>query len=111
MVSQAVFRKYASGFAEVTEEPHFKKASFLVRKKIFTTLDTRYNKVCVKLTEADQAAFTAMAPETIYAVPDKWGKMGWTYLDLGKITKPQLKAILTAAYCTVAPKVLGKQYF
>lgn len=110
MISLAQFREMAGAFDEVTEEPHFDKTSFRIRKKIFTTLDTRHHRACVKLTEVDQSIFTSSDPKMIYAVPDKWGKMGWTYVELKKVNKKMLSALLTTAYCTVAPKTLAKKY-
>jgi hypothetical protein len=46
----------------------------------------------------------------IYAIPNKWGKLGWTYVELKKVNKEIAKDILTTAYCTVAPKALAKKY-
>ena len=110
MISISVFRKLALSFVEVEELPHFEKSSFRVRKKIFTTLDTQHQRACVKLTEIDQSIYCAIDPAMIHSVPNKWGKMGWTYVELGKVNKEIAKDILTTAYCTVAPKVLAEKY-
>lgn len=42
MVSIDTLRKLALSFPEVTEEPHFEKTSFRVKKKIFATYDGRF---------------------------------------------------------------------
>ena len=41
MVSIDTFRKLALSFPEATEEPHFEKTSFRVKKKIFATYDDK----------------------------------------------------------------------
>ncbi|HLF62539.1 MAG TPA: MmcQ/YjbR family DNA-binding protein [Saprospiraceae bacterium] len=110
MISIEVFRKLALSFAEVEELPHFEKTSFRVRKKIFSTLDTQHNRACMKLTEIDQSIYCAIDPAMIHMVPNKWGKQGWTFVELGKVNKEILTDILTTAYCTVAPKALVSKY-
>lgn len=41
MVTIDSFRKTALSFAETSEQPHFKKTSFRVGKKIFATYDEK----------------------------------------------------------------------
>jgi hypothetical protein len=40
----------------------------------------------------------------VYAVPNKWGKQGWTFVDLKKVRKNLLKEILFTAFSIVAKK-------
>ena len=54
MVTISVARKIALSFPEVTEEPHFEKISFRVKKKIFATYDDKNKRTCIKLSETDQ---------------------------------------------------------
>lgn len=96
-------------FPEATEEPHFEKISFRVRKKIFVTYDAKKNQASLKFSEPDQDVFSLMGKEAIYAVPNKWGKQGWTIIDLERVEEELLKDALIAAYCEVAPKKLSKQ--
>lgn len=58
MVSIDTFRKLALSFPETTEEPHFEKTSFRVRKKIFATYDDESKRATIKLTEIDQDTFS-----------------------------------------------------
>lgn len=44
MVTIDSFRKLALSFPEATEEPHFEKTSFRVKKKIFATFDEAKNR-------------------------------------------------------------------
>ena len=107
MISKETFRKLALSFPEVTEEPHFEKTSFRVKKKIFATYDGANNRACLKLSEINQSVFTQASQVAIYIEPNTWGKQGWTYVDLKKISKALFTEALTAAYCDVAPKKLA----
>ena len=110
MVTIAEFRKQALSFPETTEQPHFEKTSFRVRKKIFATLDEKENRATLKLNEIDQDVFTKVASEAVSRVPNKWGKQGWTFVHLGKVRPEILTDVLTTAYCEVAPKRLSELF-
>lgn len=108
MITVKTLRNLALTFPESTEEPHFEKTSFRVRKRIFATYDEKHNRACVKLSEVDQDVFSAVNHEIIYPVGNKWGKQGWTLIEMKKINKPLFVEILTAAYCEVAPIKLSQ---
>jgi hypothetical protein len=99
----------ALSFPETNEEPHFEKTSFRVRKKIFATYDETKNRACLKLTEADQDIFSLAAPGIIYPVDNKWGKQGWTLVELAKVRKKLFSDALISAYKAVAPPKLVEQ--
>lgn len=109
MVSIDTFRKLALSFPEATEEPHFEKTSFRVNKKIFATYDEVKNRACIKLSEIDQNVFSSADKTIIYPVDNKWGKQGWTLIELKKVHKDLFVDALTCAYCEVAPKKLAGQ--
>lgn len=92
---------------EVEEAPHFDKISFRVRKKIFATVDVSNKRVCMKLSDVDQYVFSTKDKPVIYPVPNKWGKLGWTCFELGKVNKNLCMDALQTAYCEVAPKSLA----
>lgn len=110
MISNNAFCKLLLSFAEVTEEPHFEKRSFRIKKKIIATLDEVHHTACVKLTANDQSVYCLIDETVIWAVPNKWGLQGWTNINLKKIKKDLLQDVVTTAYCTVAPKALAQQY-
>lgn len=110
MVSIAEYIALASAFESSSEEPHFEKTSFRINKKIYTTLDISNRRACVKLSEIDQSAFGAYDSSIIYPIPNKWGKMGWTFIELDKVNQEVLKDALICAYCEVAPKKLAEKY-
>ena len=103
-------KKMALSFPEATELPHFENLSFRVKHKIFATFSSTNYLVCVKLTDIDQSSFCAIDHKVMYPVPNKWGKIGWTFIDLKKVKQEMLLDALTTAYCTVAPKKLSKPY-
>jgi predicted DNA-binding protein (MmcQ/YjbR family) len=106
MISSETFRQIALSFPEVSEQPHFEKPSFRVGNKIFATLDMKKNQACIKLSEMDQYVFSTKDKSIIFPVPNKWGKQGWTYVNLEKVPKDMFVDALTTAYCEVAPKKL-----
>lgn len=108
MATFGTLEKIALTFPEVTIEPHFEKISFRVKKKIFATYDEKNNRAIIKLAKTEQDDFSSLSPN-IYQVDNKWGKQGWTFVELGQINEDLLKRTLTAAYCEVAPKKLSQQ--
>ncbi len=109
MVSIGTFRELALSFPETTEEPHFEKKSFRVRKKIFATYDDRNKMASLKLSEIDQHTFTSIGKGAIYPVNNKWGKQGWTLIEMRHVRKSLFVDALTTAYCEVAPRKLADQ--
>ncbi|MEO7991725.1 MAG: MmcQ/YjbR family DNA-binding protein [Chryseolinea sp.] len=109
MVNIDTFRKLALSFPEATEEPHFEKTSFRVKKKIFATYDDIKKRACIKLSEIDQDVFSSADKTIIFPVDNKWGKQGWTLIEMSKINKTLFVDALTTAYCEVAPKKLVDQ--
>jgi hypothetical protein len=97
MVDIETFRQWALSFPEATEQLHFNRPSFKI-KKIFATLDLKNNRACLMLSEIDQSVFCAIDQSVIYPIPNKWGKQGATYVDLKKVRKDVLKDALKHAY-------------
>lgn len=99
MVTESAFRKMALSFGEVTEAPHFKMAAFLAKgKKIFVTYDSKRRRACLKLSPEQQDLFSLFDPSIVYAVPNAWGKMGWTFFDLKKVRTEVIRDALAAAH-------------
>lgn len=107
MITFDTLRELALSFPEATEEPHFEKISFRVKKKIFATYDDKQKRVTVKLSEIDQDVFSSADKVAIYPVENKWGKQGWTIIEMDSINEDLFIDVLTTAYCEVAPKKLS----
>jgi predicted DNA-binding protein (MmcQ/YjbR family) len=106
MVNIKTFRTLALSFPETSEQLHFEKTSFRVGKKIFASYDDKNKRACIKLSEIDQHVFSLYNKEIIYAVPNKWGKQGWTFIALKTIPKAIFIYAIKMAYNEVAPKNL-----
>lgn len=104
MVSFEKFRELALSFPGSEELPHFEKASFRVKKKIFATLNVAENRACLKFNEIDQSVFCGIDKAVIYPVPNKWGKQGWTLVDLNKVNEDVLMDAISTSYNEVAVK-------
>lgn len=107
MIPFEAFKQLALSLPQVTEEPHFEKTSFRVNKKIFATYDSSVNRATVKLSAIDQDVFVVAGKQAIYAVDNKWGKQGWTIIELSFVHPDLCADALTTAYCSVAPKPLA----
>ena len=110
MITFKELQQIALSFPETTEEPHFEKTSFRVKKKIFATCDQTKNRATLKLSVTDQDLFSLQNKEAVYPVPNKWGAQGWTQVDLDQVHPEILKDALRAAFVEVAPKYLGDQF-
>ena len=101
MISIETFRKLALSFPDASEEPHFEKTSFRVKKKIFATFDEKNNRAVLKLNEIDQSVFCASSEMIFYPVPNKWGKQGWTIVELSKVRPEMFEDALIHSYQNV----------
>ena len=106
MASLIEFRKMATSLPEVTEEPHFEKTSFRIKKKIFATLNEKENWATLRFTLEEQSMFTKINQEAIYPVPNKWGQQGWTHLKYEMLKNEIVYELIKVAYCNIAPKNL-----
>lgn len=108
MVSLETVRKLAMSFPEAEEKPHFEKASFRVKKKIFATLSKEKQRCVVKLSPIDQSVFMTGRAEIFHPATGAWGKQGWTIIELKKVRKDLFIDALTTSYCEVAPEKLAR---
>lgn len=106
MVSIDIVRKLALSLPETTEEAHFEKTSFRVKKKIFATYNDKSNELTLKFSSQNQDLFIVAGNSSIYPVPNKWGEQGWTLVNLNKVKQEVLEEALKIAFLEVAPKKL-----
>ena len=84
------------------EDAHFDKPSYKVGGKIFATFNIENKWVTIRLTEEQQVEYCEI--EAFYPVPNKWGKLGWTHVDLQKVKKTDFIEALELAWQNVLPK-------
>jgi predicted DNA-binding protein (MmcQ/YjbR family) len=104
MVNFETFKQIALSFPDTNEQAHFEKPSFRIGKKIFATFDVKTNQACLKLNEIDQSVFTSFDTTTIFPVPNKWGKQGWTLFKLDKVREDLFTDALQTAYQNILKK-------
>ena len=110
MITIDTVKTIALSFEQAEQHPHFENIAFKVKKKIFATLNEKENRACLKFNEIDQSVFMSFDKEIIYPVPNKWGKQGWTLINLAKVNEEMFRDAITTAYCTVAPAKLAEKY-
>jgi predicted DNA-binding protein (MmcQ/YjbR family) len=93
------FRDLALSFPGTEENPHFDRAAFkVVKRRIFATMHKASKTVNMKLTVADQSAFSKLDKKNIYPLPNKWGESGWTTFEIVKTEREVILAALEVAY-------------
>lgn len=111
MLSWEAAHKLALSMPEAEERDHFGSPSFRVSGKIFAQLSPRKSnetRVLVKLPAADQTALIMSAPETFSSEP-RWGRHGWTCVQLATVEASFLRALLLQSWRQVAPRKLVAQ--
>jgi predicted DNA-binding protein (MmcQ/YjbR family) len=103
MVAVDTFRQMALSFESAIEQPHFKATSFRINEKIFASLEEDIQRACLKFSREDQAYF-CLNSSGIYAVDNYWGKSGWTYIDIAKVSEERIYEALQCAYKEVYKK-------
>jgi len=111
MIDTETFRRIALSLPEAVEDAHFENRSFKVARKIFATLNSPQNRATVKLSATDQDLFCTFDLTVVYPVPNKWGKQGWTHINLMTVREDMLIELLKTAYRTVAPPKLADLVF
>ncbi|WP_341902555.1 MmcQ/YjbR family DNA-binding protein [Fluviicola taffensis] len=106
MINFSTLHHYAMSLPEASEEPHFEKKSYRVKKKIFATVGTEADFFVVKLTPIQQSVFCSWDESACHPIPNKWGLQGWTQVYFGKVDEDFLKDIVKTSYSNVAPKKL-----
>ncbi|KFF06910.1 MmcQ/YjbR family DNA-binding protein [Flavobacterium reichenbachii] len=104
MVTIETFRTLALAFPDAVEEPHFEKTSFRIKKKIFASFDEKNNQAVLKLSEIEQSVFCSSSEMIFYPIPNKWGKQGWTIVEIAKVRPEMFEDALQLSYQNVISK-------
>lgn len=110
MISLKIFAAIALSFPDTDQALHFEIISFRVNKKIFATLNIPQKRGTLKFNKEYQDIFVSIGKGKINAVPNAWGRLGWTNIDLKDIDKTILKDAMLIAWRCTAPKKYEKQY-
>lgn len=100
-------RRLCLSLPEAEAKSHFDHPDFRVRNKIFASLKTDQIAV-IKLTVEQQDVMCTAEPEVFVALPNGWGRQGWTQIVLVNADEDALLAGLKTAWRNVAPKKLQR---
>jgi hypothetical protein len=103
MATARDLRRIAKSLDGTLEAPHFDRAAFKVAR-IYATLAADGLSANLKLTPDEQELECLVAPEAFAAVPNAWGKQGWTTVTLAAISVPELEAALEMAWRHALPR-------
>ena len=97
MATARDLRNQALALDGTTEAPHFDRAAFKVAR-IYVTLAADGQTANFKFSPDEQALKCLTAPDAFSAVPNAWGKQGWTTAVLAKLSVDELSAALGTAW-------------
>jgi len=80
-----------------TEAPHFDRAAFKVAR-IYVTLAPGGKTANFNFTPDEQEFKCLLAPKAFTAIPNAWGRQGWTMAKLSELSAADLKSALEMAY-------------
>ena len=103
MATAADLRRAALALEGTTENPHFDRAAFRAAR-IYVTLAPDGKTANFKFTPEEQEFKCMLAPEAFTAIPNGWGRQGWTTATLSKLNKAELQDALWIAYAHGAAK-------
>ncbi len=110
MLTLKTIQALALSFPDTDQHPHFDLISFRVNKKIFATLNMPVKRCTLKFNLEFQDIFTSLGKGKIYPVPNAWGKLGWTTVELRDMKKDFLRDALLISWRLTAPKKYEKIY-
>lgn len=90
-------RRIALSLAGTTSGPHVDRTAFRV-ERIYATLAADGLSLNLKFTPDEQDFKVMLAPEIYTAIPNGWGRQGWTTLDLAAANNEELVAALQMAW-------------
>jgi hypothetical protein len=98
----ADFRRIALSLAGTSEAPHFDRAAFRVAR-IYATLAPDGLTANLKFMPDEQDLKCTVASDAFEAIPNAWGRQGWTTATLAKLTVPELEDALRMAFAHAQP--------
>jgi hypothetical protein len=102
MASAQDFRKICLALAGTTEAPHFDRMAFKV-KRTYATLAADGLTANLKFTVDEQTLKCLTAPDVFAAVPNAWGRQGWTTMTLAKASAGEMTAALETVWRHAGP--------
>ena len=96
-------RRMALLLEGTAEAPHFDRAAFRVHR-IYVTLAPDGKTANFKFTPDEQELKCTVAPDAFAAIPNAWGRQGWTTATLSNLNAAELKQARQTAWAHAVPK-------
>src|SRR4030095_5837196 len=97
MASAKDLRRFALALDGTTEAPHFDRAAFKV-DRIYVTLAADGRTANFKFTPDEQELKCTVASDAFAAIPNAWGRQGWTTAKLAALSAAELRHAIEMAY-------------
>ncbi len=97
MVGKSDVLRVAHSLDGTTSAPHFDRLAFKV-VRTYATLAPDGLSINLKFTPDEQEFKCLLAPEAFSAIPNGWGRQGWTVGLLEKLDESELRAALRMAW-------------
>jgi hypothetical protein len=97
VATAAQFRKLALSLEGTTGAPHFDRTAFKVHRT-YATLAPDGLTANFKFTPDEQALKCTVASDAFQAIPNAWGRQGWTTGTLKALSVAELRAALEMAW-------------
>jgi hypothetical protein len=93
MATAEQLRQAALALDGTVEAPHFDRTAFKV-SRIYATLAADGLTANLKLSVDEQEFKCLLAPRAFAAVPNAWGRQGWTTAQLAELSQQELTSAL-----------------
>ncbi len=103
MITSAEFQELALSFEGVSQQGHFDRQSFKVRRN-FATLAADGQSANLLLSPEEQQMKCEFHAESFAPVANKWGERGWTVVQFAAVDPDILKLALKEAWRNGAKK-------
>lgn len=97
-------RALAGSLPLAEEQPHFDRASFRVKGKIFATLPPGGERLVLKRPRLVKESLLQTDADAIIPLPGGWDRGGWTQIDIRRMEGEKLADLVRLAWRQVAPK-------
>jgi hypothetical protein len=103
MATAEQLRQAALALHGTVEAPHFDRTAFKV-SRIYATLAPDGLTANLKLSVDEQEFKCLLAPRAFAAVPNAWGRQGWTTAQLAELSQQELTSVLETAWRHALPR-------
>ncbi|WP_188611271.1 MmcQ/YjbR family DNA-binding protein [Chelatococcus reniformis] len=100
-------RRLALALDGTTAAPHFDRTAFKVAR-IYATLAGDGRSANFNFSPDEQEFKCLVAPEAFSAIPNAWGRRGWTTAQLAELSEAELEAALRTAHVHALAKPSNK---